>query len=337
MKHLILFKNNTVQMKSNLQKILKTKYNDIRFMLFNLKDTNLTFLLHKVFDYMPNFKKAEISVEMVVVRNSLEKELKAESPDYTRLKSIDMEITELDDFISYLHSLNKIRYTNKLANSNESSDYDMICFTKFQIKIFNQTSCVYKKKLIGVLSPTDILESIKDIYNPIMIEDSYISIDNGNWDITSNLTNNNALYGICYHYTKTFEFFYNDVFKALLNVKSVYCASFVYDDQTVNLSGITRDELYQCNFISGTLRFHDIWYSDRRYYLEYISYFGAVQTNLTVSSELAEFNELNNRMVMNSEFMIELISKNHGSVEIKKEITTPDIITIAEFIKLVDM
>lgn len=334
MNHLILLKNKSVVMKSNIQKLIKTKYKEIEFILFNLKDTNSTFLLHKVYDYMKKFKKAEISVEMVVVRNSMEKDIKLEAPDYTRMKSIQMEISKLDDFISYLHSLNKIRYTNKLANSNESSDYDIICFTEFSIKIFDNKSCIYKNKLIGVLSPSDILQSIKKIYNPVLIEDSYISINNSAWRMTNNFKERDALYGICYPYTKSYEFFHIEVFNALSVIKSVYCASFVYDDKNVDISDIDVNELCQFNFISGSLRFHDIWYPKPQYYLEYISYIGTIQTNLSIASELAEFGEINNKMVMDTQILIESITEKNYINSIQYRLKSPNIITIPEFINL---
>lgn len=336
MRHLILLKNGSVITSQNVQRLIKTNYDTIKFILFNLKDTNSTFLLHKPYSYMKNFKKAEIDVEMVVIRNSMEAIENESPPEYAILKEIKMEIFNLDDFISYLHSLNKIRYTNKLSNSNETSDYDMICFTHFSVKVFDSKSCIYKNKIDGVASPTEILHSIKKIYNPIMMDNSYISISKSFWSITQDINQDNTLYGICYPYTKSFDFFYNDIFQLLSNIQSVYCASFVYDCKIIDLSDIDTDELFQFNFISGSLRFHDIWYPNFQYYLEYISYLGTIQTNLTMASELAEFNEINNRMKMDTKIQIEILTEKDGLMTIQHEIKSPKIITVPEFISLLN-
>lgn len=332
MKHLILLKDKSVLVKTNIQKALKNRYKEIKYILFNLNDTNLTFLLHKMCEYMKDFKKATIIAEMVIIRNSMD----LENPEYSILKSLHLNITELDELISYLHSINKIRYTNKLANSNETSDFDIICFTHFSIEIFNSKSRVYHNKLTGVLQPSEILKSIKKIYNPIELDDIYISIGNSKWMFTKSKSDNTALYGIFYPYTKSYEFFHNDIFEKLSIVKSVYSASFVYDKKNIDLSEVAIDDLFQFNFVSGSLRFHDIWYSEMTYYLEYISYLSTIQTNLIVSSELAEFDDINDKMIMNTQMQIEVITENRGLNVIKHNIISPNVINIPQFIELLE-
>ena len=131
-------------------------------------------------------------------------------------------------------------------------------------------SQIYQNKIIGIISPSEVLKSIKKIYNPIEINDNYIAITSKRWFLTKSKVDDIPIYGIFYPYTKSYEFFHNDIFEKLSNVKSVYCASVVYDKHNVNMDGVNIDDLFEFKFISGSLRFHDIWYSELSYYLEYI-------------------------------------------------------------------
>lgn len=331
MKHLILLKDKSVLVKTNVQKIIKTRYSEIEYILFDLKESNKTFLLHKIRKYMLNFKKAIITTQMIVIRESMD----FENPKYTDMESLHLVISSLDNFISYMHSLNKMRYTNKLANSNETSDFDIICFKYFSIEIFDNKTQIYQCEMVGILPPSEILKSVKKIFNPIEINDMYITITNKNWFLSKSIDDSIPIYGVFYPYTKSYEFFHNDIFEKLSIVKSVYCASVVYNKHNINMDDVDTNEMFQCNMISGSLRFHDIWYSELAYYLEYISYINTIQTNLMISSEIAEFANINEKMTIRMKMEIEVMLDD-GLHVIEHVIKSPDIITISDFINILN-
>ena len=286
----LLLKDNTIRTcKKVLQKEINKFHKAIQYILTPIGDTNNSYIIHKVKDYMLNFTRAEVSFTPLIIRNSY---IIENETSYKLLPTVYKELTSLEELLQYLHSLNRIRYCNKISNSNESSEYDITEFISFDIVIYHNKDIIYEKHFKDQLGPIDILERIKDIYNPIVKEDKVLNIRDEKWSIDKSPMKGSNLLGIPLLYTKSYQFFSIDILEILTStIRDVYCASMIYNPNIDEVDIIDADYISEYLFNSGSMRFHDLWSHVMNDYLEYITYLPTLYTNLITCAELMDLSD----------------------------------------------
>lgn len=315
MNSMILLKDKSIRIckKSNkLKSYIKENCNDCKYLLIPIDDDNHTFVLTKLKPYMKNFYKAKIQYRMNVTNyNSFEG-----SEEYKELEQVSIEVNCIDDLLSTLHSLNRIRYYNKVVNSNETYVFSLFEFVYFHLEVIckdnSSYSTVFNETLTGSISNRfgvhEIFDLVKPIYNPISTlpkNNKYLLINDDEWGLSKSWNSNtNEIVGIVLPYTKSLSFISGVYFDKLTStVKSVFCSGITYNPE--DTTNVMNDlailfETHEC----GDIRYHDLWTHEICDIIEYVNYIQYIGMNSVFASEIFEYGEMKNNVIMETHLMI---------------------------------
>lgn len=324
-----LMKNHTVLKKKSFHKFMK-RFDDIEYMLFIADDTLHTFIMHKPKDYMKKFAKAIITFQCAIRHYSLD-EIGTENYPLI-MNSVSKEVNDIPELINYLHSLNRIRYWNKLSSSNEEVFYEIIDFTQFNISMYDsKNNIIFEKKMdiknqYGLFGIDEILKEISKVYKPNDFSgNKFLDIDE-KWSFTNEIKNDYGIYGVYLNRTKSIQFMYKeDIHFLISNIKSFYCCTTTFDKKFVSKEKI-EEELNEFDMIemkssridyspNTHIRFNDIWEIELSGYIEFIVYLPYFYSNLILISELNDFATLNNIYCCTSSIEIEVYGKDKINYE----------------------
>lgn len=291
---ILLLKDNSIRIvEKSLRKDIHKYEDKIEYMLVQVGNENGSFILHKINKFIGNFTKAVISFSPIVLRHSyiIEDELK-----YEQLPAVVKEIFSIEELLQYLHSLNRMRYCNKISNSNESFEYDLIEFISFDMLLYNDKNIIYESHVHEHLGPLDILNRIKRVYKPITKLNKLLRITNHDWKLVTSMKDNDVI-GIPLEYTKSYQFLSGREYDIITStIKDMYCSSIIYNPNvdTIEEGYEYIDYISEYLLNSGTVRFHDIWTHIINDYLEYIIYLPTIYTNLLTGAEIIDSLKVNN-------------------------------------------
>jgi hypothetical protein len=307
---ILLFKDNSLSQYSNLskKKLVKNKDN-IKYLLIPIIGNDNLYIMHKFKDYMTEFTHAHISFTSVVIRHSHINE--DGDTVYKILSSVDKEIYTIEEFLQYLHSLNRMKYINKLSDSIESYEFDIVEFIDFNLTIYKKDDILHEYHFNDHLGPVDILNRLKRIFRPINIKDKYLYLNfyDDVWKFDSKLKINNSLIGIPLYSTSSYQILVGDMVDILQSIiKDIYCSSVIYNPEVDEIDEETEiahvDCISEFLFNFGSIRFHDIWVHCINDYLEYITYLPNIYTNLLSYAELIDLDDIKNVYKMKSTMTI---------------------------------
>lgn len=335
---LLLRDHSFITTKKSLIKEIKRFNDSIRYLLVPIGNDIGSFILHPVKAYMKKFTHAYISFTSVIVRHSeIVFEEKDKHAHYTELQTVSKYIFSLEELLQYLHSLNRMKYCNKLSFSNESYEYDLAEFMNFRLIIYCGNNVIKDIKLDDYLGPVDILQRIKSIYKPHIEKDKYLIVDGSKWGFISTVKKKDLtmIFGCPLLQTKSYQFisgFDLDMIKT--NIKDIFCSSLIYNPNIDKVDeNIKLDEISEYLFDCGSVRYHDIWTHSINDSLEYIVYIPTIYMNLISYAELTDFSKINNVYTIQTKFEISLLDiPGRYSLEI---ISNPENqISLNKFIKI---
>ena len=188
-------------------------------------------------------------------------------------------------------------------------------FIAFDIVIYCNKDIIYEKHIRDQLGPIDILERIKDIYNPIVKEDKVLNIKNDTWSIDKSSIKGSNLLGIPLLYTRSYQFFSIDILDVLTStIRDVYCASMIYNPQIDEVDIIDVDCISEYLFNSGSMRFHDLWSHVINDYLEYITYLPTLYTNLITCAEVMDLSDSPRIYKIKTSIMLTLFGRRDNPI-----------------------
>lgn len=314
---------------------------DCKYMLVPLEDANQTFILHKPKKYMNDFQEAAISFQIIVIRY-----MEDGLTDYRLMTPVDIQVNSIPQLISALNSLNRIRYTNKIANSNECAESELMEFLYFHIHIKDKKGDVLFQKDI-VRNPDlrafvfEILDSIKSIYEPITqfekgtdvyALDRYLEVTDDAWKlIKPHAYKDNTIVGIPLPFTKTFTFIQSDCLYYLsLVTSSIYYGTVIYNPNDIAGFYNEWEVSIETHRITG-VRYHDLWVHETSDILEYVNFIPSIYTNLLVSAELMDYEEVTEKMIANTTIIFSLYDDCANRHEEKIEFDSKNPITLKDF------
>ena len=324
---IFLMKNMTTLTTTKFEKDLAKYFNKIDFILFPIDNENTAFVIHQPKKYMLNFSKAVVKFQIAVIQYS---HFEIDTSNYPSLMHpITKTIHSIPELIQYLHSLNRIRYTNKLSNSNESYLYEIIEFTEFRIDIYNKKNeVIYNKKMdlnteMGQFGVAEILKRIDKIYFPWefktsdMFKELYLYITDDKWDIAFNLERK-GLYGVFLLYTSSVSFFHaEDIFMMNTNLHSLYAYTLThnpnevsYEDLDILLKDVTPELIVNeaSDRFTSPVRYQDFWVHEPSYIIEFILFLSYTYSNIILMAEINDFGNIKNTYTCKSEITLELMS-----------------------------
>ena len=298
-KFVCLMKDNSIKIKKNLSKII----NDIKYLLIKDESDDL-FIIIEPKSYMKKFKSAKVSYNNIIVNHSIYREM--DSDTYiSQFGGVEKELTNLQDFLNYLQSLNRIRLYNKLAYSNDCGSYELIEFTEFEIniKLSNSDDKNINMNLgteKGQFGVAEIMHKIKYLFNPIdTIKEVYIDYTDMIWSL-DNIRGNNYITGMVLPYTKSIKFFnYNDCRTIKSSVTGMYAWLTCFDEDVQE--ELKEFESYpEFHDIYRGMRVQDVWLHEIEYIIEYIIYIPYVYMTTSIISELNDNGKVLNKYVIKS-------------------------------------
>lgn len=289
MNSIILNSDHTFKLSKNLQKSIMKYYDLIKYILIPISNSTDSFIIQKPNKYMKIFHHATVQIEFIVIEKSFILEDYGEKISNVNL--VSKEFTSLLEFYQYLHSLNRIRYFNKISNSNESAIYDIIDFSKFQITIYDkENKVVYKKDMNlvnqkGTFGVDEILIKIQKVYDPILLKKFT------NKKFTENLKTLH-LVPIFMPYTKSVLFYPSNLVQYLSNnIKSLYGSIMVNNTKYDSINLEDSEELILCkSIVSNNIRFCDYWSFEIGNYVEYITYINYMNELFRIISNVIDEN-----------------------------------------------
>jgi len=317
-KIILLMKDGSVLMKNSINKY----YDKIKYILFEADPTSNTFLLHEPIKYMKNFTKANIYMETQIRQmvNDTEEYQYQESFAYTPMGSVIKTVYSISEFMSYLNSLNRMRFFNTISRSNDCISYELIECSLFKLEIFCNDKKAYSKELNlknqkGAFDPYTIMNVIEAIYSPIdSIEFIMIDLANRCWSVNNRAHKNDAC-GILLPYTRTITFLSKSHYDILrTSVKSLYCRTATFDE----IEEPIPDEVFDYADWDTELpfqpynRLHDVWFHELRYILEYIIYLPYLYMTVITVAEINDFGKITKKYHSKSYFEIEEFSIDHS-------------------------
>lgn len=333
-----LLKNGKVKIKPNFDKFFLKNYDEIKYLLLPINDHS--FIIHKPKDYMKKFHHCKIIYEMCIIHDDIISYVST---------PIEKEMNNVVDLIQYLHSLNRLIYCNKLANSSEAQCYERTEFSYFKIEIYdNLKNEIFTKEMNltnqkGKFGPIEIIDNISEIYHPVRkISDRYIYI-NDTWGFENYPSGKNSnLYGLLLPYTKSITFYNYNTLQYLLNtIRAMYfCVStynpeIVADDECEIKSMIYPDSLLSGKEFCRGIRIYDYWTSDINAYIEFIEYSYYIRNNTRIISELNDYNEIKNTYHCTITYELELlhISGNWKTNSIRRYVSDDNDLSIYDILR----
>lgn len=331
---IFLFKDKSVKTVKKFHKSISKYFDEIKYILFPIDLFTDSFILINPKKYMMKFTKAIVRFESVIIQDSYFTEYYCKDC-YSKISETEKEITDVTSLIQYLHSLNRIKFCNKLANSAESIIVERTEFTKFNIEIFSNNDIIYSKYMDiknqkGQFGAIDILENISDIYDPIKIpyKYSYLEIST-KWKYTKNISNNVlSIYGLYLPRTRSFTFFN----KTGLSILSYNINQAYFYTATFNPDYIEQEEYsYQCREYNKyiyemnnatPIRFQDFWAHELSELIEYITYLPYIQSFNITSSEINDHGKPINKYKAISRLEIEFFDREKN-IEIECDSDKP--------------
>lgn len=332
-KFTLLYKDGSVGVSSKLKHFTKIKY-----ILVPLNDLNNSFICIRPCEYMKKFHHAIVSFSLMITRYSSITFFDESEIKLTPLQEISNEFHTLIDFFRYLHSINRIRYYNKISNSNESIEYDLIDFTSIQIQIFDQKECVYhysfKVKYPEAFGSSDILSKINEIWIPESF-DLPLIISGNKWKLEN--VRGNTLIGLSLPLIKLITFVNAQDLSMLYDIKSFFVVNFTYNPYHDSINEIDIDLIQEYHFQSGSLRYHDLWCHTTNDIVEYIIALPFLYQNAIFASEIIDFQEITDTMECKTKISITKYTSDMNDVrtyELEMESTNNEILSLYQFIKL---
>lgn len=348
---IILFSDGDLEMTKKLQKQIKNKFNLIQYILVPVDDSIDSYILLKPNRFMAQFAKAHVSFETVIEHKSYIDE--NSSNHFDVLNTIDRDLDDLTRLIQYLHSLNRIRYVNKLSNSNESAVYEITEFTKFMIDVYDTNDNIIFKKHLSLTSEKghfgaiEILEKISSLYHPIQYSDidenlNFLHINSNSWEFKCKAKSSDGVYGYMLPYTKSITFFDKTSIEMISNIIfSTYVYTITYDkkdseyidDIAYPFSSLPFEEVQSLKD-TCPVRFQDLWCNEIEYFIEYITYLEYIYTQIGFISEMNDFGKYTESYV--SETTIDITSYIGTSIHhFTVECSTNKVISIKHILNLI--
>lgn len=308
MKIIALMKNKEILRKKKFRKFIN-KFADIKYLLFNIDDSINTFIIHEPKEYMRYFAKASITFQCAIRQYSSDNPGTENHP--TLMTCIKKEINDITELMKYLHSLNRIRYWNKLSASDDALFYEIIDFALFNVEItdvknnviFNKEMNIKNQK--GLFGVNEILKSIDKIYNPCDFKNhTFIEMDN-TWNFIDYIESKDNIYGIYLPKTKSISFLHGKDIQILKeNLKSVYCYTITYNNDNKLIKENAEDTFDYYFEIENAIpeskyckncyfRFQNIWEHTIDGYVEFIKYLPYIYYNLLLISTINDFGSIN--------------------------------------------
>lgn len=330
-KLILLMKNHTVLSTSQVKKF----YDNIEYIIFRVDNQLNTFILQKPNDVLLSFTKASISFEAIISQHNVD-EINYNTYTHGFCK-VDKEFTTLYEFIQYIHSLNRISYSNFIMNSNDSSIYEEIKFCYFKINIYKDNKRIYhykntankERKFFGT---KEILMDIDSIYKPFMKGNTcFIAINTvlKKWKITEKLIKE-CICGVPLEGTSSFVFYDSEFIKYIDdNVRGLYCQTWINDKNKFD-KDIINDIMdnKSINFENGSVKYFqsvkllDYWAVNIFTLFEYISYLPYIYMIIQTIKEINDLDEYKN--IYSSKSYFELDLKNIGRFKKLPEIICTD-------------
>lgn len=348
-KIILLLENQKIVMTNDIEKY----HSLIKYLLLQADNQLNTYILHEYKPYMELMDEAIVTFESVITHHTtLDMEYeKFSSP----MSHVEKKLTRFTDLIIYLNSLNRIRYYNQLALSNDCPYYDEIQFCYFKIEIFSMGKLIYKNKSSckdnsRFLNPLDILMDITKIYDPIVSHtprdisdgETFLSISPKDkywqWGWRSkNKTHIDDMCGVVLGDTKTLTFFNIYDLNLLGNRLSGMQCQTVSFNVTLNSSQEIYD-LYdnseEFDKICGAIRLIDIWTGNIPSIIEYIVYLPYIFLTLKTISEINDYGKLTDEYKTESRIYLELQGEGTNIVETEINCTDEDPIEIMDIVEL---
>lgn len=302
----------------------KELLDSIEYILFKVNDQLDTFILQKPNDYLSLFTKIKISFEAVITQHNVDETV------YNNFTSgfckVDEEFTSINKMIQYLHSLNRIKYSNYIMNSNDSPIYEEIKFCYFRIDGFKENKRIFhykntankERKFFG---PKEVLMDIDKIYDPFMKgEKCFLSIDPimKRWKLSEKMMRD-SICGVPLEESSSFVFYDPGFIKFIDdNIKGVYCQTWIYDHTKFD-NGIV-DELHQLHDDSAyevengareyfqSVRLLDYWAVSVFMLFEFITYLPYLYIIIQTTKEVNDRGEFKD--IYSSRSYIEIDLKN---------------------------
>lgn len=323
---IILYEDSSTKITSKIQKEINKHNGEISYIFTPVGSGIDSYILQKITEPMIYFKKAIIQFEAVIKHVSQLDEI---SNNYlTVLQKVDKEVTDITELFQYIHSINRLKYINKLSNSNESAVFDLIEFTMFRLEIHYGK---YKDNVLskymdlhtekGEFGPREILKKIKSFYLPIKVRknDIEIVLSNGKWyDIKKDKVSfpifQDKLTAYYLPYTSSYTFFNSYQLETIKKtIKGCYVNTITGNTEITSMDdmrnyGSLPFETYTQKSETRGIRFHDMWASHAYMFIEYIIYLAYIYQQISFISELNDTNKYEEKYKCVSFIEIELIS-----------------------------
>ena len=344
MEPIILLKDNSTKVfkkSSKFQLYLKENFDNCKYLLIPINDINHTFVLIKPKKYMIDFYKAKISYQLLIT----DYHTFDDSEESKELSSVNIETYSITELITTLHSLNRIRYYNKVANSNESHVFALYEFINFKLEVVCEQdklhTTMFDEKITGSIqcrfNVHEIFELVKPIYNPISKfpkNNECLIISDNIWYLSKNVSQKiNDIIGIILPCTKSLTFITNTVyFKMITCLNSVFCSALTYNPNYMSEIVSNESALFD-NEGHDDIRYHDLWTHNMCDIIEYVNYAQYITMASILASEMIAYNETKNKMIMRISLVLTVYSMD-GRKEIPYEFDD-NALTLSKFYDII--
>lgn len=277
-KSIILYNDASTKVTYKIQKIIN-KNNEIISGIITPVGNNIdAYIFQKISNPMINFTKANIKFNAIIKHVSQMDEMSNNA--ITQLESVDKEITDIVELFQYIHSINRLKFVNRLSNSNESPVFEIVEFTLFELKIFSGKNETFSKKMTvhsekGEFGPREVLKKIRKFYNPTKVAHDDLIAGNEVIDDKIGFMFDRAVY---LEYTNSYTFFSDDQIRAMRCIKSSYMYSITGNMESTSLKDLNLynslpfEETTKNENKYSAVRYHDIWGPHTNILIEYITY-----------------------------------------------------------------
>lgn len=207
---------------------------DVKYVLIPLNGIDAHILV-KPNEYM-NFTKAIVCYEPeIVISNDFYDDV--DETNYW-LNKITIEITNIVDFYNFLHSINRIEYSNSFTNEYDlynEIEGNYISIKSMDIKLFQNNLLIYELHYTAKcrndefdISSYKLLDELKPIYRLFKNKDNkYLSIKNNKWNLVD-YPEENSLVGVYLDNTCSICIFPDHVLKILAVISSIEYRKIIY-------------------------------------------------------------------------------------------------------------